>query len=167
MQSLSPVGVAGTESILSHGFPSGAGEIAHLVDVRAAGHETFDRVVLEFDGDDMPSYRVTYVQPPVLRDGSGGNVSLAGDAFLELRLTPASGWDLTGAQPRRTYDGPERLRPPFGTVVAEVVRTGDFEATLAWTVGLGYRAPFAVAMFDGPLRLVVDILHEPAAPKDT
>ena len=53
--------------------------------------------------------------------------------------------------------GTPRIEPPFGRVITEAVRTGDFEATLAWTVGLVHRAPFAVAVFHDPLRLVVDV----------
>jgi hypothetical protein len=160
--SIPPVGEAGTGLVLAGGFPSLAGETAHLVDVRVAGHDGFDRVVLEFDETTMPSYRVAYVEPPIRGDGSGEVVDLPGKAFLELRLTPATAWDLSGGDPRRTYSGPSRVAPPFEKVITEAARTGDFELTLAWTVGLTHRAPFAVAVFHDPLRLVVDVLHEHA-----
>lgn len=158
--SLEPIAGAGTESVQSEDFPSGVGEIAYLVDVRAARHDGFDRVVLELDGDQVPSYRVSYVRPPILRDGSGEVVSVQGEAFLELRMTPASGWDITPPEPSRTYTGPARKAPPRGEVVTEVVLTADFEATLAWTVGLTREVPFAAEIFRDPLRLVVDIRHE-------
>ncbi len=43
-------------------------------------------------------------------------------------------------------------------MTTEVVRVGDFEANLAWVVGVERPAPFAVAVFHDPLRLMVDIL---------
>lgn len=159
-----PVGTWTIEELRSEHFPSAGGETAYLVDVRAAGHEGLDRVVLEFDGSDVPSYRVAYVSPPILRDGSGALVPVAGEAYLELRLTPASCLDVTGEDLRWTYDGPDRVTAVDGQVVSEVVKTADFEATLAWTVGLPRPLPFAAQFLQSPLRLVVDILHGRQSP---
>jgi hypothetical protein len=156
---IDPVGGADTTDKVTDGFPSLEGPTAYLTDVRTAGQDGFDRIVLEFTGDEVPSYRIGYVDPPVREDGSGHVVPVEGHAALEIRLTPAAGVNLTGEQPRQTYIGPNRVSPPFGAVVNEVVRTGDFEANLAWTAGLTHRAPFAVAVFSDPLRLVVDVLH--------
>jgi hypothetical protein len=141
----------------SDGFPSLAGDVAALVDVRVAAQDGFDRVVLEFDGADVPSHRLTYVDPPIREDGSGEEVAVAGAAFLELRMTPASGVDLASPELTATYTGPDRVGAPGTAVVTEVVRTGDFEANLAWVVGLDRRTPFAFAWLTDPLRLVVDI----------
>ncbi|MBW3547299.1 MAG: hypothetical protein KY452_04060 [Actinobacteria bacterium] len=44
---------------------------ALLVDVRVGRHEGFERIVLEFGGDDPPGYRVGYIDPPVHADFSG------------------------------------------------------------------------------------------------
>lgn len=151
-----PVGPFGTGEV-SHGdFPSGGGEPALLTDVRLAGHDGFDRVVLEFDGPDVPSYRISYVDPPIIQDGSGEGVSVDGNAFLELRLTPASGVDSRDSDWEPTYHGPERVEAATGAVT-EVVRVDDFEANLAWVVGLPTQQPFAVAVLSDPLRLVVDV----------
>jgi hypothetical protein len=154
-----PVGTPGVGTVHEGGFPSAAGETAHLVDVRAARHHGFDRVVLEFRGDQVPGYRVGYVAPPVREDGTGSVMAVAGEEFLELRLTPASAFDLGAATPAPTYTGPDRIEPPDTGAIAELVMTGDFEANLAWTIGLDRRAPFAVTVFRAPLRLVVDVMH--------
>lgn len=151
-----PLGEFGTETVATDDFPSGGGEVALLTAVRVGGHEGFDRVVLEFDGGDVPAYRVSYVDPPIVEDGSGHEVAVAGGAFLELRLTPASGVDLSGEDYEVVYEGPDRVTGATSTVT-EVVRTGDFEANLAWVVGLEHRAPFAVTVLAEPLRLVVDV----------
>ena len=158
-ETIEPVGSPGTTTVDEGGFPSAAGEIAYLVDVRTARHDGFDRVVLQFQGDEAPSYRVTYVSPPIREDGSGRTVPVAGEDFLELRLTPASAYDLSGTTPAPTYAGPDRITPPHTETITELVMTGDFEANLAWTVGVNHRAPFAVAVFREPLRLVVDVVH--------
>lgn len=159
-----PVGEADAGPVQAGGFPDPEGPTGYLTDVRSARQDGFDRIVLEFTGDAVPSHRVSYVEPPVRQDGSGQVVGIEGDAFLQLRLTPAAGVDLSGEQPRETYPGPDRVSPPRGEVVEEVVRTGDFEANLAWTAGLTRRLPFAVAAFTDPARLVVDVAHEPAGP---
>ncbi|MGY1826001.1 AMIN-like domain-containing (lipo)protein [Blastococcus sp. SYSU DS0541] len=157
---LPPVGEPGTETVQDDAFPAG-GSPVYLTDVRAAGHEEFDRFVLEFEGDDVPSYRVGYVEPPITEDGSGREVQVAGSAFLEVRVSPASGVDLSGEEPRETYTGRDHITAPGGEVITEAVETGDFESMLAWTIGLEEQVPFGVAELSDPARLVVDVLHEP------
>jgi hypothetical protein len=61
-----------------------------------------------------------------------------------------------------TYLGPTRIPVHEGNVATEVVRIGDFEANLAWVVGLERPSPFAATVLRDPLRLVVDVLD--AAP---
>lgn len=157
-----PVGTPGTGPVQAGDFPAVTGPTAHLTDVRTARHDGFDRVVLEFAGTAAPGYRVAYVEPPITEDGSGAEVPVPGAAFLEVRAAPASGVDLSGDEPRETYTGPDRVAPTDGGVVTEVVRTGDFEGQLAWTIGLQQRVPFGVAVLEEPTRLVVDVYHEPA-----
>jgi hypothetical protein len=158
------VGPGGVGELASEDFPSSGGEIAYLRAVRAAGHAAgddhpaFDRVVLELEGPDVPSWRVTYVDAPITEDGSGEPVEIEGEAFLELRLEPASGARLEGEDVQPTYLGPTRIPVPGANLATEVVRVGDFEANLAWVVGLEAPAPFAVAFFRDPLRLVVDVV---------
>lgn len=155
---IEPIGPPREGPVEAGEFPAG-GRTVPLEDVRAAGHGSFDRVVWEFAGGERPSYRVAYADPPVREAGSGDAVDLRGDAFLEVRLSPASGVDLSGSEPRRSYSGPARIAPDGASLVTEVVRTGDFEAQLAWVVGVDRRRAFAVAMLEEPTRLVVDILE--------
>lgn len=150
------VGEPRTKEVRSDDFPGGGGaKRARLVDVRVGAHEGFDRIVLEFEGQGVPSYRVGYLDPPVRQDGSGNKVDVAGNAFLELRTTPASGRTAHG---ETIYEGPRRVPGGRASVVNEVVRTGDFEANLAWVAGVDRRRPFAVAFLKDPLRLVVDVV---------
>jgi hypothetical protein len=150
-----------SEDVATADFPSGSGEVALLVEVRTGVHEGFDRIVLEFEGEDPPSYRVRYVDPPVREDGSGNEVEVEGSAFLEMHLAPAAGVDLSGdgEEFEQTYTGPTRLSPG-GRVVRELVRTGDFEANLTWVAGVDRRSGFDVSVLTSPLRLVVDVTHD-------
>lgn len=153
-----PVGSPSMATVEEGGFPRGGGDPALLVDVRAAGHDGFDRVVLEFEDGTPPSYRVGYVDPPVREDFSGREVDVEGSAYLEIRASPAAGFDPLSEDARETYTGPRRLSPEGTEVVGEVVRIGDFEGQLAWVVGASQRVPFGVTTLDDPLRLVVDLV---------
>lgn len=134
-----------------------AAPTAYLTDVRVGAHPGYDRVVFAFRGPRPPGYAVRYVRPPVTQQGSGQPVRVAGSAYLEVRMTPASGADLSGAGYEPTYTGPARVGGSGAALVAEVVRTGDFEGTLTWVVGLRRRASFSVDTLSSPGRVVVDV----------
>ena len=148
---IDPLAGAGTDTVTVER----AIAVAHLVAVRADRHEGFDRVVFEFDSA-VPGYTVGYAQKPITEDGSGREVSIAGEHVVEVRMTPASGVNLDGEQVVPTYTGPTRFSP-MTPEVAELVRTGDFEAVLTWAVGLRDRVDFRVTELTGPARLVVDL----------
>ena len=80
----------------------------------------------------------------VVESGSGRPVKVAGSAFLVVRFSPASGADLSGKTMRIVYKGPRRLRPATPGSVQEVARTSDYEADLAWAMGLDRRRPYHV-----------------------
>ena len=131
---IDPLEGAGTTP--AEGDPTGS-ETALLERVAVGRHEGFDRVVFQFR-DHLPGYRVEYVAPPLKEDGSGNVVQVKGNAFVVVRMEPASGFDLTTGEGVMVYKGPKRIDgAAAGTsIVREVVRTGDFEAVLSWAVGL-------------------------------
>lgn len=120
-------------------------------------HEGYDRVVFQFKNH-RPGFRVEYVQPPLHEDGSGNTVEIAGNAFVLVRMEPASGFDVETGEGELVYTGARRISGAgAGTsTVREVVRTGDFEAVLSWAVGLEDRVDFRVLTLDEPPRLVID-----------
>lgn len=130
-------------------------ETALLTAVRAARQEGFDRVVFEF-ANAVPGYRIGYVERPITEDGSGEEVSVSGDAVLEVRMRNASGADLSKEGAPLTYTGPTRITPPTPQVT-ELVRTGDFEATLTWAVGVRDKVDLRVTTLESPPRLVIDL----------
>jgi hypothetical protein len=133
-------------------------ETALLERVAVGAHDGYDRVVFQFTND-LPGYRVEYMQPPLKEDGSGAPVTLKGKAFLVVRMEPASGFDLNTGEGKLIYKGPKRIdASASGTsVVEELVRTGDFEAVLTWAIGLSEKADFKVSTATSPARLIVDI----------
>lgn len=154
-------GCAGTES----GAPfqgdigatlreAGGAPVATQTAVRAARRDGYDRVVFEFAGDSLPGYRIEYVEAPVRQCGSGAPVSLAGDALLSVRLSPARAHDDAG---RATVE--TRSLAPALPVVRELRLTCDFEAELTWVLGLAAPNPYRVSESSGPARLVIDIRH--------
>jgi hypothetical protein len=151
---IDPLEGAGTTPVV--GTPISK-ETALVERVALGRHEGYDRVVFQFKNN-LPSYRVEYVQPPLKEDGSGNVVQIKGSAFVLVRMEPASGFDLTVDEGEMVYKGPRRLDgSAAGTsVVQELVRTGDFEAVLSWAVGLSDRVDFRVRPANSPPRLIVD-----------
>ena len=130
--------------------PAGAQSTPTLVDVRAARHPGFDRVVFEFRGA-VPEHTVRYVDR-LVEDGSGNPVSVAGTADLEVVFHGANA---------HTEDGTPSVSPrrfsPGLTAVKEVAQIGDFEAVVSYGIGLDRRRPLTVSTLSGPSRLVIDV----------
>ena len=138
--------------------PAGPGQTdtALLTDVRTGTDDAVTRVVFEFE-EGVPGFDVRYVDPPITADASGETVQVEGAAFLQVRMEPAAGVDLSsGDSPEETYTGPDRV-PGSGGPVNEIVRTGDFEANLTWVVGLDDEIAFRVNTLDSPGRLVIEL----------
>ena len=116
-----------------------------LAEVTATNDGDVDRVTFTFE-DEVPGYRVGYVDRPLIEDGSGDEVTVDGTAVLGVHFEPASGFDLSG-EGRQVYEGPTRLDLAT-TVVLDVLRVSDFEANLDWAIG--------VDAADVPFRVRVD-----------
>ncbi len=79
----------------------------------------------------------------IAESGSGAPVPLKGTAFFVIHFFPAASADIQGEQVIPTYTGPKRLSGP-GPVL-ETAKTSDFEADLAWAIGVARRMPFHVS----------------------
>ncbi|MEE9285860.1 MAG: hypothetical protein V3V35_09065 [Dehalococcoidia bacterium] len=133
----------------------GSDPVALLTDVRTGRHPTFDRIVFEFQ-DNVPGYRIEYVEPPILQDASGLPVEIAGSAFLQVRFNPAAAHDPVTGEP--TYTGPREIADGLPALV-EAEQTGDFEAYVTWVLGLTEETDFKVSVLQDPFRLVIDVAH--------
>ena len=152
---IDPLGGASTTPVEG---AANSSDTALLERVAVGRHEGYDRVVFQFRNA-LPGYKVEYVQPPLKEDGSGNPVEIKGNAFLVVRMEPASGFDLNTGEGVMIYKGPRRLEgSAAGTsVVQELARTGDFEAVLTWAIGLSDKVDFRVQTAASPLRLIVDL----------
>lgn len=126
------------------------GTVAVLADVRTGRHEGYDRVVFELDR--IPGYAVEYVDKPVTQCGSGEAVPIAGDAWLEMRLTPAAAHTDAGEPTVK-----ERERILDLGVARELESTCDFEGHVTWVLGVAKPNTFRVFELADPPRLVVDV----------
>ena len=126
-----------------------------LREIRTAEQNGFDRVVFEFDGPEIPNYKIEYVDKPVYQCGSGDAVPVAGDGWLEIRFNPANAHTEAG-QP--TISGRERrLSLP---VLKELEITCDFEAEVAAVLGVSSPNRFRVLNLSDPARVVIDVKHK-------
>jgi hypothetical protein len=105
-------------------------------------HVAADHVTFEFKS--APQDVRTRYQPKsqIVESGSGRPVPLQGKAYVVIHFVPGATADFQGEQVVPTYTGPRRLSGP-GPVL-ETAKTSDFEADLAWAIGLERRLPFRV-----------------------
>lgn len=127
-----------------------------LTSVRVARHPGFDRVVLEFPGDELPGYHVEYLDRPVRACGSGETVNVDGDAWLSIRLTPSQAHDESG---RATLRG-RSIRPSAANLL-ELRMICDFEGQVEWVFGVRSPTPYRVLELTQPARIVVDVESQP------
>ena len=132
--------------------PAGEGA-ALLIDVRSARHERFDRVAFEF-AQGGPGYHVEYIDRPVRRCGSGEATTIAGDAWLEVRLNMAEAHTPSGAPTIAL-----REQRPVLPLVKELEQTCDFEGYVTWVLGVARPNKYRVLTLTHPSRIVIDIEH--------
>lgn len=122
--------------------------------IRTARNAGWDRVVFEFEGGRVPGYHVEYVDRPVRRCGSGDETAVAGEAWLQVSLTPAHAHTEAGRATVR-----ERERKLSLGVLRELEMTCDFEADVTVVLGVARPNRYRVMELSGPARLVVDVRH--------
>ncbi len=133
--------------------PAATGAVM-LSDVRSAMHPNYDRVVFEFAGAQIPSYRIEYIDKPVRACGSGDVVPFQGDAWLSVLFTGANAHTEAGEPTIK-----DRTRSPNLTIVKDLKLICDFEAEVEWVLGVSSPNKYRVLELKNPARLVVDIRH--------
>lgn len=127
---------------------------ALLRDLRTAEHTGFDRIVLDFGPDNVPGYRVAYIDRPIRQCGSGHVVPLAGDGWLSITVQPANAHTEEGEPTVR-----ERERMPRLPTVLELKLICDFEAMVEIVAGVSSPERYRVFELAAPGRLVIDVMH--------
>ena len=133
--------------------PNATGAVL-LKEARSAKHANFDRVVFEFEGAQLPSYKIEYIDKPVRACGSGDVVPFQGDAWLSVRFTGANAHTEAGEPTIK-----DRTRSPNLTIVKDLKLICDFEAEVEWVLGVASPNKYRVLELKNPTRLVVDIKH--------
>ena len=156
------------DPIVAGGFPNYSSNDTTLVDARLAGQGSYDRFVLELDGDagaPTDSYVLAWSEIPPAADGSGEPVVPDGDWYLTLR---ASG-NLYDFETETPYAGPTSLTADTGNI-REVLSGGGFEGYMMWAIGADAPKGFRVMEVTDPSRLVIDVcvggIDWPPAPMD-
>jgi hypothetical protein len=125
-----------------------------LQSVSTTACDGFDRVVFEFNTPATPGYHASYIDKPVRHCASGNTVPVAGDAWLEVRMSPAQAHTDAGqstiAQTNRTVNLPN---------MRQLVQTCDFEGQVTWVLGVGNPKRFRVVELTNPSRIIVDVKH--------
>jgi len=135
------------------GDPFGSFNFLHDVRVQQR-EEGFTRVVFGFEAGEIPWWSVGYAAGP-FTSISDEPIPIDGSAFLRVVLSSV-GYDLSGAEARITYDGPERIGADTNTVL-EVVLIDDFEGVSTWVIGVDDMKPFLVGTLTDPPRIHIDI----------
>ncbi|MBW3588059.1 MAG: hypothetical protein KY429_01395 [Actinobacteria bacterium] len=139
------------------------GVLMYVTDVRVGTHPGYDRITFEFTPAEgspaaLPRYELSPVQPPFTYDPSDMPMEVEGETFLHVLFHGATGVKMEGDSPEQTYTGPREMKPDHPSLV-EAELQGDFEATLAWMLGLSVGTCWAVVELDDPTRLVIDFPH--------
>jgi hypothetical protein len=150
----SPSIVDDVESAKPQSEPAPAGL---LVEVRAASHPGFDRLVFEFGGDKPPPHRIRAVDE-VRQDPTDKLIPLRGKRFYVVvfdgGMLNTAARESDPAKARR-YSGPQRITPELA-LLKEVAVAGDFEAVLSFGVGLSGPVKVDTQELSSPARLVID-----------
>jgi hypothetical protein len=121
-----------------------------LIQVAAAHHPGYDRLVFTFRGVVPSKHTVRYVTQ-LTADPSGLPVNVAGSAKLLVTFQPAAAHTASGV----TYGTTSRTFALPGVI--QVVKTGDFESVLSFGVGVARAEPFHVFTLTRPSRVVIDL----------
>ena len=119
-----------------------------LTGIRAATHEGFTRVVLEFSGEGTPGVWSAAWTDEAVEQGRGMPIQVEGQAFLDLVI---DGTPMTAAA--NPY--PSGTHTRAGDL--DVVSDGTFEDNTHVVIGAPAARQFQIGFLSNPVRMVVDI----------
>jgi len=151
VQELAPLGTPDTEDKQQR---PGLGTELVPVGVRVADHESFTRVVLDFDGTGTAGW-FTHLGPEPTQQASGFPIDYEGETAINIGVE-STPWPSTPELEEAYMD--------FGTVPGAGVVTGvefvsTFEAQSQYVIGLKKESAYSVTFLEGQSRVVIDILH--------
>jgi hypothetical protein len=113
------------------------------IDVRAAAHPGFDRIVIDLQGDgDIPGWQQQYVNAAT--DDAGKPVQVAGGAFLAITVNAP-------------FNGPTSVDISKLQFVRSLTLVKNADGWSTWIVGLDSKCGVTPATLTDPTRIYVDI----------
>ena len=119
-----------------------------LTGIRAATHEGFTRVVLEFSGEGTPGMWSAAWTDEAVEQGRGLPIQVEGQAVLDLVI---DGTPMTASE--NPY--PSGMHTRVGDL--DVVSDGTFEDNTHVVIGAPATRQFQIGFLSNPVRMVVDV----------
>lgn len=119
-----------------------------LTGIRAATHEGFTRVVLEFSGEGTPGVWRGAWTDEALEQGRGMPIQVEGQAFLDLVIDGTPMTATESPYPSGTHTRAGDL---------DVVSDGTFEDNTHVVIGSPATRQFQIGFLSNPVRMVIDI----------
>ena len=119
-----------------------------LTGIRAATHEGFTRVVLEFSGEGTPGVWSAAWADEAVEQGRGMPIQVEGEAVLDLVI---DGTPMTATE--NPYPGGMHTRA--GDL--DVVSDGTFEDNTHVVIGAPAARQFQIGFLSDPVRMVIDV----------
>ena len=119
-----------------------------LTGIRAATHEGFTRVVLEFSGEGTPGVWRGAWTDEALEQGRGLPIQVEGQAFLDLVIDGTPMTATANPYPSGTHTRAGDL---------DVVSDGTFEDNTHVVIGSPAMRQFQIGFLSNPVRMVIDI----------
>jgi hypothetical protein len=138
----------------------GSRPLGLLIDATAGIAGCLDQVTFTFrpvGGVIPPGYLVEYQDPPFSDGDPPREVSLDGEAFLSVVISPAASVDVTVEDQPQTYLGNLLLQYGEHNHLVLVRKFDDSLGAVRWVIALDAKRPFVVDSATDPTRLTVYI----------
>lgn len=138
--------------------------VEYLVDVRVGEHEGYDRVVLEFSGEEAPDvYTVSWAENPTFGQTDDA-LDVSSDAILEVAVTGLVSTENPEASQPEEIGAIEYTNAPLAihttAIVTDVWAASWYQNTGTYYIELDRERPFRVVNDTDPSRLVIDLAHD-------
>ena len=119
-----------------------------LTGIRAARHEGFTRVVLEFSGEGTPGVRRAAWTDEAVEQGRGLPIQVEGEAVLDL---------IIDGTPMTATENPYPSGTHTRAADLDIVSDGTFEDNTHVVIGAQATRQFQIGFLSDPVRMVIDI----------
>ena len=119
-----------------------------LTGMRAARHEGFARVVLEFSGEGTPGVRRAAWTDEAVEQGRGLPIQVEGEAVLDL---------IIDGTPMTATENPYPSGTHTRAADLDIVSDGTFEDNTHVVIGAPTTRQFQIGFLSDPVRMVIDI----------